>query len=200
MTGDIEELKDEIRGCRICAERFAATKTRHAPRPCVWFSAGARVLVCGQAPGLRVHESGRPFDDRSGDRLRDWMGVDRETFYDTTRVAVLPTAFCFPGYDAKGSDLPPPKVCWETWHGDALQAIGPVQVRILIGGYAIRRHLGDTRRVSDVVADWRAQAPGTFVIPHPSWRNNAFLRRHPWFEGEVVPELQRAVGAALTRR
>ncbi|SFD46983.1 uracil-DNA glycosylase family protein [Roseivivax sediminis] len=198
MTQDIETLKDSIRGCRICADRFAATKTAHAPRPCVWFDAGARVLVCGQAPGLRVHEAGKPFFDRSGDRLRDWMGVSEEVFYDTSRVAVLPTAFCFPGYDAKGSDLPPPPICWETWHARALEAIGPVRVRLLIGGYSFRRHLNDKRPVREVVMDWRRQAPGTFVLPHPSWRNTAFLRRNPWFEAEVLPELKLAVAAALS--
>ncbi|SLN49311.1 Uracil DNA glycosylase superfamily protein [Roseivivax jejudonensis] len=192
-------LKAEIRACRICADRFAATRTAHAPRPCVWFSADAPILVAGQAPGMRVHESGKPFFDRSGDRLRDWMGIDESEFYDLAKVAVLPTAFCFPGYDAKGSDLPPPPVCWETWHHRALDAIGPVRLRLVIGGHAIRRHLGDRRPVREAVADWRARPPGTFALPHPSWRNTAFLRRNPWFEAEVVPRLRRAVADALDR-
>lgn len=112
------DLTDDITACRLCADRFAATHTRHAPpRPVAWFRPGARIRVIGQAPGgMRVHETGLPFNDRSGDRLRDWMGgVDREMFYDRARIAVTPMGFCFPGYDAKGSDLPPPKICAETW-------------------------------------------------------------------------------------
>ncbi|ETX27176.1 uracil-DNA glycosylase family protein [Roseivivax isoporae] len=198
MTDDIASLREAIRACRICADRFAATRTRHAPRPVPWFDAGARILVCGQAPGLRVHEAGKPFHDRSGDRLRDWMGIGPETFYDTTRVAVVPTAFCFPGYDAKGSDLPPPPICWETWHHRVLDALGAAPLRILIGGYAFRRHLGDARPVREVVADWERLAPGTFVLPHPSWRNTAFLRRNPFVEAELVPALRTAVAAALS--
>ena len=106
-----ETLAEAIRACRLCAERFAATRTAHAPRPVPWLSATAPILLCGQAPGARVHALGRPFDDPSGDRLRDWLGVDRDAFYDRRRFAVLPMAFCFPGYDAEGSDLPPPPLC-----------------------------------------------------------------------------------------
>ncbi|SEK50150.1 Uracil-DNA glycosylase [Roseivivax marinus] len=197
MSEDIEALAEEIRGCRICAERFAATATGHRPRPCVWFARGARILVCGQAPGMRVHEAGKPFWDASGNRLRAWMGIGEDVFYDQSQVAVLPTAFCFPGYDARGSDLPPPKVCWETWHHRCLDALGDVPLRLLIGGHAIRRHTGDRRPVTEVCRDWLAQPHGTFVLPHPSWRNTAFLKRNPWFEAEVVPALQEAVATAL---
>ncbi|MHA6347607.1 uracil-DNA glycosylase family protein [Roseivivax sp. CAU 1761] len=193
----MDDLANRIRACRLCAERFAGTATQHRPRPVVWARPGARILVCGQAPGKRVHEAGKPFFDRSGDRLRDWMGIGAETFYDTSRVAVLPTAFCFPGYDARGADLPPPPICWETWHAEVLAALGPMPLTLLIGGHAIRRHLGDRRPVAAAVADWRRHAPATFVLPHPSWRNNAFLRRNPWFEAEVLPALRRAVAAAL---
>jgi len=190
-------LAAEIRGCRICADRFAATATGHAPNPVVWFRPGARILVIGQAPGMRVHLSNVPFHDRSGDRLRDWMGVTRDQFYDRTRVAILPAAFCFPGYDAKGSDLPPPPVCARTWHDAALAEIGPVPLRLLVGGYAQQRYLPGRAGVTDTVRGWRAHAPGTYPLPHPSWRNTAWLRRNPWFEAEVLPALRARVAQVL---
>ncbi len=199
MTEDhsFDALKSRIRNCTICADRFAQTATRHRPRPIVWFQRQPPILIASQAPGLRVHNEGKSFWDRSGDRLRDWMGVDRDTFYDEDLVSILPTAFCFPGYNAKGADLPPPPVCWDTWHETCLDQIGPPQLRLIIGKYAITRHLGKRGALSDIVADWRAHAPGTFVLPHPSWRNNTWLRKHPWFEAELVPELQRTVAAVL---
>jgi uracil-DNA glycosylase len=123
--------------------------------------------------------------------------MSEETFYDRDRVAVLPTAFCFPGYDAKGADLPPPPVCWETWHARALEAIGPVRLRVLVGGAAQKRHLGVRTGVTETVRNWRAHAPDTFVLPHPSWRNNAWLKKNPWFEAELLPDLRAAVQAAL---
>lgn len=194
----LDDLTARIAACRICRDRFAATATAHRPRPVPWLS-HAPILICSQAPGLRVHREGKPFWDRSGDRLRDWLGVGRETFYDEDKVAVLPTAFCFPGYDSKGSDLPPPPVCWETWHERVLEELEPVPLKVLIGGHAIRRHLGDRRPVTEVVRDWRALAPQVFVLPHPSWRNNAFLKRNPWFEAEVVPALRARVAELLDR-
>lgn len=189
----IEGLSEAIRGCRICAERFAATETRHAPRPVPWLS-DAPVLLCGQAPGLQVHEKGRPFDDRSGDRLRDWLGVDRAAFYDRRRFAVLPMAFCFPGY-ARGADLPPPPVCAERWRRAALAAMPRVRLTLLIGGHAQRWHGGRNRPVTDAVRDWRAWGPAMLPLPHPSWRNSGWLKRNPWFEAEVVPELRRRLAA-----
>ncbi len=115
MSDGLPTLKREIACCAICAGRFAATVTAHEPRPVVWFDRGARILIAGQAPGMRVHQSGKPFTDPSGDRLRGWLGLSMEEFYDRSRVAIVPMAFCFPGYDAKGSDLPPPKICAQTW-------------------------------------------------------------------------------------
>jgi uracil-DNA glycosylase len=156
-------------------------------------------MIAGQAPGMRVHESGKPFDDRSGDRLRDWMQVDRDAFYDRSLVSFLPTAFCFPGYDAKGSDLPPPPLCWETWHADAIAHIGPPQITLIIGTYAIARHLGRKGPLSDIIADWRSAPPGTFVLPHPSWRNSGWLRKNPVFEAEVLPEIRAAIGAIMAQ-
>ncbi len=186
----MEDLISEIRGCRLCSERFAGTATAHSPRPVVWLRPGARILVAGQAPGARVHESGRPFTDPSGVRLRTWMGIGEDVFYDRDRVAVLPMAFCFPGYDRKGSDLPPPKLCAQTWHARAMEALGSVRLTVLVGAHAMRWHLGWTGRVDDAVRNWRDHAPGTFVLPHPSWRNTAWLRKNPWFAGEVLPHLR----------
>ena len=198
----VDELTARIRNCTICADRFAQTATRHRPRPVPWFRPHPPILVAGQAPGMRVHEAGKPFWDRSGDRLRSWMGISRDQFYDRDLVSVLPTAFCFPGYDAKGSDLPPPPVCWETWHGEVLAQIGQPAVQLIIGKYAIARHLGERGPLSEIVARWRERAPGVFVLPHPSWRNTGWLRKHPWFEAELVPVLQKAIQGALatTRR
>ncbi|TDL91272.1 uracil-DNA glycosylase family protein [Meridianimarinicoccus aquatilis] len=191
-------LAYRIRACSLCADRFAATATRHSPNPVVWFQPGARILIISQAPGLRVHESNTPFWDRSGARLRDWMGIEEPAFYDRSKVAILPSAFCFPGYDAGGSDLPPPPICAQTWHQAALDEIGPVPLRFLVGGYAHRRYLGGRKGVTDTVRDWRAHAPDTFVLPHPSWRNTAWLKRNPWFDSDVLPSLRERVAQVLS--
>ncbi|MBM3605739.1 MAG: uracil-DNA glycosylase family protein [Alphaproteobacteria bacterium] len=188
-------LCDQIRACRLCRDRFAATATRHVPRPVAWFRPGARILIVGQAPGARVHESGRPFTDRSGDRLRAWMDVTETQFYDLDRIAIVPMAFCFPGYDAKGSDLPPPPICAATWRDRVMQELAP-RLTLLVGGHAMRWHLG-SRKVTDTVRDWRSHAPAVFPLPHPSWRNTGWLRRNPWFEAEMLPELRRAVAEQL---
>jgi uracil-DNA glycosylase len=195
------DLPDRIRSCRLCADRFAATATAHAPRPVAWFRPGARVLVAGQAPGMRVHQVGRPFFDPSGDRLRYWMGIDTATFYDRGRIAVVPMAFCFPGYDAKGADLPPPPVCARTWHERVMAALGEVPLTLLVGGYAHRWHLGTAGAkggVTATVARWRDHAPRVFPLPHPSWRNSAWLKRNPWFADEVLPALSARVKEVLT--
>ena len=190
-------LVEDIRGCRLCAARFAATAKAHPPRPVVWYRPGARILVAGQAPGARVHASGRPFTDRSGDRLRDWMGVPVAAFHDLSRIAIVPMAFCFPGYDAKGTDLPPPPVCAATWRDRVLQELGKTDLTLLVGGAAIRWHLG-RRDVTGAVADWRRwAAQGVFPLPHPSWRNTGWLRRNPWFEAELLPVLRARVGQVL---
>jgi uracil-DNA glycosylase len=194
MTGynSSSTLAGRIAACRLCGDRFAATATAHAPRPVVWFRPGARLLVAGQAPGARVHASGRPFDDRSGARLRDWMGVGEAEFWDMSRVAVVPMAFCFPGYDAKGADLPPPPLCARTWRAAVMAALGDMPLTLLVGGAAIRWHLG-LCDVTATVAAWRDHAPRVWPLPHPSWRNTGWLRRHPWFEAETVPALREAV-------
>lgn len=191
------DLRKDIRACRLCAERFAATETAHEPKPVVWFGPSARVLIAGQAPGMRVHLSGRPFDDPSGDRLRDWMGIDRVAFYDRSRIAIVPMAFCFPGYDAKGGDLPPPPVCRQTWHDRVMQSFDVPPLRLIVGGYAHRYHLKAAGGVTETVAGWRDHAPQVFPLPHPSWRNTGWLKRNPWFEAELLPVLRARVKEVL---
>ena len=190
-------LAQGISACTICAPRFAATATGHAPRPVVWFKPKARLLIAGQAPGMRVHQSGKPFDDPSGDRLRDWLGLTTDQFYDQSRVAIVPMAFCFPGYDSKGSDLPPPPVCARTWHAQVMDGLPQIRLRVLVGGYAHRGHLGAKGSVAQNVAARRDHAPGVFPLPHPSWRNTAWLRKNPWFEADILPALRHAVRSVM---
>ncbi len=144
-----------------------------------------------------MHKSGKPFDDPSGDRLRDWLGLSPEEFYDTSRVAVVPMAFCFPGYDAKGSDLPPPKICGQTWHTRVMQTLSQVRTTVLVGGYAHKYHLGTKTGVTETVKAWRDHAPDVFTLPHPSWRNTGWLKKNPWFEAELLPVLRARVKDAL---
>ena len=197
MTRMDISLPDRIAECRICAGRFAATATGHAPRPVPWFrpraQGGARILIAGQAPGARVHASGLPFDDASGDRLRAWLGLDRDAFYDVSRIAIVPMAFCFPGYDARGADLPPPPVCRATWHDAVMAALPEIRLRVVVGAHAQRYHLGARGSLTETVRDWRRHAPATFPLPHPSWRNTGWLKRNPWFEAEVLPALRTQV-------
>lgn len=197
MSLPSDTLGAEIAACRLCADRFAATATAHEPRPVVWFRPEARILIAGQAPGLRVHEAGRPFADPSGDRLRDWLGMTPEAFYDLTRVAIVPMAFCFPGYDAKGSDLPPPAVCARTWREAVMKGLPNLRLTILVGGYAQKWHLGRASAVTPTVRAWRDHAPGVFPLPHPSWRNTAWLRKNPWFETDLLPVLRARVREVL---
>lgn len=202
MTGDTASdaaaLARDIGRCRCCADRFAHTRTGHAPRPVPWFRGSARVLIAGQAPGARVHEAGRPFADASGQRLRAWLGLDKADFYDLDRIAIVPMAFCFPGYDSRGADLPPPPVCARTWHESVMRALPEVRLRVLVGGHAHRWHLGTRAGVTATVADWRAHAPAVFPLPHPSWRNTAWLRRNPWFEAELLPALHTRISEVMS--
>lgn len=193
----VDVILKEITSCSLCAERFAETETAHAPRPVFQYAAGARVLVVGQAPGARVHASGKPFTDPSGDRLRDWMGVDEVQFYDPRKVAIFPMAFCFPGYDARGSDLPPPKICAATWRDRLMSAIGGFDLTLVIGGYAQGYHLGRKQSVTQAVTGWRDHAPQVFPLPHPSWRNTAWLKKNPWFEAELLPVLRARISEVL---
>lgn len=199
MTGPLSALEANLADCRICAGRFRATETGHRPRPIVWFRASARILIAGQAPGARVQASGVPFDDRSGDRLRDWMGLDRDAFYDRDRIAILPMAFCFPGYDGKGADLPPPPVCAQTWRARILAELENIRLTLLIGGYAQAWHLGlpSRTRMTETVRGWADHAPAVIPLPHPSWRNTGWMRKNPWFERDLLPVLRAEVAGAL---
>ncbi|WP_238110044.1 uracil-DNA glycosylase family protein [Yoonia sp. I 8.24] len=183
--------------CELCANRFALTQTAHHPRPVVWFCATPRILIAGQAPGLRVHETGKPFWDRSGDRLRDWLGLDHDAFYDVAKIAIVPMAFCFPGYNAAGSDLPPPKICADTWHQKVMAHLGDVPLTLVIGGHAQRWHLQTRGRVTETVANWRDYAPRVFPLPHPSWRNTGWLKKNQWFETDLLPALRAQVKDVL---
>ena len=187
-------LVAEIRACRNCAAHLP-----HEPRPVVRVHPGARILIVGQAPGRRVHESGLPFTDPSGDRLRAWMGVTSEQFYDERKIAVAAMSFCYPG-TVNGADLPPRKECAPLWRPRLLPLLKNVQLTLLVGSYAQRYHLGARAgsSLSETVRAWRGFGPEVLPIPHPSWRNSAWLKRNPWFEAELVPELQRRVSSALS--
>lgn len=195
----LERLLEEIRSCRVCRDRPSGAPLPHEPRPVLTLSSTARIAIVGQAPGVRVHASGRPFSDPSGERLRDWLGVDNETFYDASRIAIVPMGFCFPGLDRAGSDLPPRRECAPLWQARVFAAMPRIEMLLAIGGYAQRWHLG--RRAGSVAATvfaWReitgsTHAPQIWPLPHPSWRNSGWLKRNPWFEAELLPALRRAV-------
>ena len=204
----LDDLLKEIRACRLCVENPRGKPLPHAPRPVIHARATARLAICGQAPGTRVHASGRSFSDPSGDRLRAWMGVSSEVFYDEARIAIVPMGFCFPGLDAKGGDLPPRRECADRWRHRVMAALPRVELVLLVGTYAQRWHLPDARSrpMSALVADWREVArPATdgrryFPLPHPSWRNNAWIKRNPWFEAELLADLRAEVARAVAGR
>ena len=172
-----------------------------SPRPVLQASGTARLCVVGQAPGLRVHETGQSFNDRSGERLRDWMGIDRETFYDRSKVAIAAIAFCFPGYDANGHDRPPRRECAVTWRTKLFDALPDFPLLLLVGRYAQSWHLGGAAKetLHDTVRAWREYAPRYIPLPHPSWRNSGWLNRNPWFEEDLLPYLRERVAGALSR-
>ena len=191
---ELERLLREIRGCRICADVLA-----HEPRPVLRLKSTVKLCIVGQAPGLRVHESGIPFTDPSGDRLRDWMGVTHEEFYDQSKIGIVPMGFCFPGYDEKGADRPPRPECAKAWRERLFQTAPEIPFFLAVGGYAQRYHLkGRAKRtLTETVQAWRDYAPRVIPLPHPSWRNNAWLKKNPWFEKELLPYLKRRVRRAL---
>lgn len=192
---DLDGLLAEIRACRICHDDL-----EHGARPVLHVGSGARILIAGQAPGIRVHETGVPWNDPSGDRLRQWLGVDREVFYDTSRFAIVPMGFCFPGTEKGKGDLPPRPECRATWHESLLRAVPDVDLTLCIGQYAIAYHLGDRRKrtLTETVEAWKTFMPGHLPLPHPSGRNNIWLKRNPWFEAEVLPALRRRVSDLIS--
>ena len=189
----IHPVFDELAKCRLCAERFAATQTQHQPQPVFQGHSTARILIAGQAPGARVHKSGLPFTDPSGDRLREWMNVTSAEFYDPARIAILPMAFCFPGYNEKGADLPPPPICAHTWRARIIAAFPNIRLTLVIGQYAQKWHIPRFTNVTDTVKGWEAFEANVFPLPHPSWRNTAWLKKNPWFESDLLPELRRRI-------
>jgi uracil-DNA glycosylase len=190
----LKTVLTDIRACRACAEEFS-----HEPRPVVRVRAETRLLICGQAPGRRVHESGLPFDDPSGDRLRDWMGVDRATFYDHPAIGVAAMAFCYPGTVPGGGDQPPPPRCASLWRSRLLAELPKVELTLLLGRPAQVWALGPRAKTSmdAAVRAWREMAPDILMLPHPSWRNTGWLKRNPWFEEDVTPYLRDRVARLL---
>ena len=190
----LAEVLAAARACRECAATLP-----HGPNPVLRAGAGARVLIVGQAPGWKVHTTGVPWNDPSGDRLRHWLGLDRATFYDPDRIAIAPIALCYPGRDARGGDRPPPSVCAPLWQPRLLAALPRLALIVLVGAHAQRYHLGARcgRTLTETVRHWREYLPRYLPLPHPSWRNNAWLARNPWVEREVVPEARRRVHALI---
>ncbi|MGH7024374.1 MAG: uracil-DNA glycosylase family protein [Caulobacteraceae bacterium] len=194
MSEPLGVLLKEIGACRACAGELP-----HEPRPVVRVGPATRILICGQAPGRRVHESGLPFDDPSGDRLRRWMGIDRAKFYDHPAIGVAAMAFCYPGTAAGGGDLPPPTRCASLWRRRLIAALPRVELTLLLGRPAQTWALGPRAggSMGEAVRSWREFLPTILVMPHPSWRNAAWLARNPWFEAEVASWLRERVGALL---
>ncbi len=198
----LAELVRQVKACRICSEKPRRKPLPHAPRPVLQASATARILIAGQAPGVRVHASGRPFTDPSGVRLRQWLGVDEASFYDPGRFAILPMGFCFPGLDASGSDLPPRPECAPAWRAALMAEMPQIQLVVCLGAHAMKWHMGEAfgGSVAKAVRAWRiglALSPPVIPLPHPSWRNSGWLNRNPWFAEELLPELRRLVAGLL---
>ena len=189
MPSNLRDLLAEVQGCTLCAQALP-----HGVRPIVQIHGEARLLIAGQAPGRRVHESGVPFDDPSGDRLREWLGVSRQTFYDPRQIAILPMGFCYPG-TGKSGDLPPRPECAPAWRERLLAHLDRLELVLVVGQYAQEYHLPERRRtVTETVRAWRDAWPRVVPLPHPSPRNNLWLRRNPWFETELLPALRQRVG------
>ena len=189
-----ESLLQDVRACRICEAHLPA-----GPRPVVQVHPDARLLLASQAPGRKVHESGTPFDDASGNRLREWLGVTPEVFYDPTLVAILPMGFCYPG-TGKSGDLPPRAECSPKWREQVLSYLPKLELTLVIGAYALAYHLPEAKgSLTQTVRDWREYWPGIVPLPHPSPRNNIWLHRNPWFETDVLPLLRQRVSTVLSK-
>jgi len=193
MTDAIEELSCEIRACTVCAGHLP-----HPPRPVVQIGSSARIMIIGQAPGSKAHESGVPWNDQSGDRLREWSGLVGTTFYDPAKVALMPMGFCYPGA-ANGADLPPRPECAPLWHARVLALLPDVRLTLLVGIHAQGYYLRNTAKatMTETVCGFAAYGPTLFPLPHPSWRSTGWMRRNPWFETEALPALRDQVRSAL---
>jgi uracil-DNA glycosylase len=190
----LKQLLRDVRACQICAATLP-----FGPRPVLQLASSARLVIIGQAPGSKVHQSGVPWDDASGDRLRDWLGLDRSVFYDAARVAIMPMGFCYPGAGQSGGDKPPRPECAPLWHERLLGFLPDVRLTLLIGQYAQRYYLTSKRKdsLTDTVRAFSECAPRFFPLPHPSWRSVVWMRNHPWFEEAVIPQLRKAVRGSL---
>ena len=205
MPDAFASFADRLKACRVCRDApERAGPLPHEPRPIVQGSGEARLLIASQAPGNRAHQSGRPFQDPSGIRLRDWLGLDEPVFYDPRRVAIVPMGHCFPGYDTAGGDLPPRRECAPLWREEALAALPRIELVLAIGQYAQAWHLrGRERSLTETVRSWReildgsGEGPRVLPLPHPSWRNSGWLMRHPWFGAELLPRLRAEVAALV---
>jgi uracil-DNA glycosylase len=194
MAGKLQTLLAEVRACRICEASLPL-----GCRPVVRASAKARLLIVGQAPGRIVHETGIPWNDRSGDRLRAWLEIDRDRFYDEKQIAIIPMGFCFPGTDSAGGDKPPRPECGPAWHPKLMPLLKELQLTLLVGSYAQAFYLGKARKatMTETVRHFADYLPRFLPLPHPSWRNTAWIKRNPWFEEELLPDLRRRVRKAL---
>ena len=188
-----EEINNAVKGCTICSPHLPL-----GPRPVVQIHPKAKILIAGQAPGSKVHATGIPFDDPSGDRLRDWMGVDKETFYNREKIAILPMGFCYPG-TGKSGDLPPRKECADKWRETLLALMPSIQLTLVIGQYALDWHLKDQKKknLTETVKAWKEYWPENLPLPHPSPRNNIWLKKNEWFEIDVLPKLKTTIRKAL---
>jgi len=192
---ELERLLEEVRACRLCAAALPL-----GPRPIVRAKASARILIVSQAPGIKVHETGIPWNDPSGDRLRGWLQLDWDRFYDESEIAIIPMGYCYPGRDARGGDRPPRKECAQVWLPRLLAHLPHIELTVLVGNYAQRHFLGRRakRTLTETVRAWPEFAPDCLPLPHPSGRNAYWFQRNPWFEAEVIPALRRAVRRTLS--
>jgi uracil-DNA glycosylase len=191
---EFDRLLADVRACTLCASHLPL-----GPRPVLRGRPSARLLIVSQAPGARVHETGISFNDRSGDRLREWLALDREIFYDESRVAIVPVGLCYPGRDTRGADLPPRRECAPRWHPPVRAAVSAIELTLLVGSYAIYYYLPGSRRrsMTETIARWREFLPEHFVLPHPSWHTIRWPRDNAWFENEVLPELRSRIDRVL---
>lgn len=206
MVDKLDQLVRDIRRCRICVDEPIRQCLPHEPRPVLQVSSNARVAVCGQAPGTKVHLSGRPFADASGERLRDWMGVSEAEFYDSERIAIIPMGFCFPGQNERGADLPPRVECSLNWHERLMAHLPQLELILVVGKYAVAYHLPEYSRrpLYELVADYKnvIKKQGNihrYPLPHPSWRNNHWLKSNGWFAAEYVPLIRKLVREHIER-